>query len=681
MPANQLKDNFMSALRRCELQFPWSLLKKQEAYDNNKYRYPLRLNTQPATVKLYYPILKAIWLYQHPEELPTDRPYRLVQKHIRGSSGLEIQYVVEMGLQDNSSLVVTATEKSVRITHCETDGTREAILPFQNESGDTLTAITLALLPFVLDIDAKEGNGSLAKAIADIGGISGVNDWNDSTDIPDIYKEAFYFTDAMNEILTHKMDFEFGPATSSSAAEVEDAYFNSPTGLTGALVEEQYWTGGWEPQYVKVDGSAARSTAKKKMTIGEAKAKYRHYNADRKWNLMEQMLIPHFPDDTPVMPEVIRIADRICNTQNDVNPVVNIMWRGITSFGKSTGIKQLASIMNTPLLIMTCHPAMEISEFKSTYVPAGSTEGVELDMSGVVAAKRVNDPGKVRLPFFNDAMDYIATLSQDQADALMQSSSFFMTAMMDTEMACEMLLGKVENISTEDLCALYCDVREELATAPLHKKISSLEAAGNTDKEEEKGPEFMHVVSNYVKAMVNGYIVEIQEASRIRDSGVLVGLNEFDRAGAAIPLMNGAMARRHKKAICIISDNVGYTSCRPIDPSVLRRQGMIIDSYELTKEQLLDRVKRNTGCTDNTILDTGYDLWKCVKDFCEQNSIVEGSVSATELERFVQAVYYDGLDSITDNLNDCIISKATSSIEDQQAIRTACSTIYGAVAA
>lgn len=49
-----------------------------------------------------------------------------------------------------------------------------------------------------------------------------------------------------------------------------------------------------------------------------------------------------------------------------------------------------------------------------------------------------------------------------------------------------------------------------------------------------------------------------------------------------------------------------------------------------------------------------------------------------ELERFVQALMYDGLDCLEVDLDDCIISKATSSIEDQKGIRTACMTAIAA---
>lgn len=677
MARNALTDSFKKAIVSCPLGWPWKLLPKQIPYDNSKHFYPLRPGTMPTTVKLYHPILSAVLasMDQNDTNPVSELPYRLVKKTVFGTSGPASQHIVEVGLFDGSSLVVTAESGSVRISHCETDGSRSPIMNFKNESDTTLTAIILALLPQIEDIDAKEGTGKIATTCYPLHGLD-ASSWTSNNDIPELIHDAFYFTDAILSIMMEKLNLEFGPSTASVPEEVDAACFSSVNGLSGALVKENL-VNGWMPKYVQANGTAKKAV-RRNMTIQEAKEKYKFYNAHRNWTPAELKMIPTPPGDMPVMPETLRIAERLCNTRNDVNPVCNVMWRGVTSYGKSTGVRQLAAILNAPLLVVPCHPGMDINEFKSNFVPKGTVDGIELDMSGVTMPVKSIDSNN-RPPFFDDTLAYLNSLSEEDRSRRMDPNSFFTSVMMDVDFACSQLMGRVESISAEELCCLYTAICTEMKAAPLQKKIANLEAAGNKESKENNGPEFIHVVSNYIKAMVNGYIVEIQEASRIRDSGVLVGLNEFDRPGALIPLMNGGMARRHKDAICIITDNVGYTSCRPIDPSVIRRQGLIIDSYELTREQLLDRVKRNTGCQDTALLNLGYNLWDCVKSFCEQNSIVEGSVSPMELERFIQAVNYDGPDSITVNLNDCIISKASSSIEDQKEIRTACSTIYSAV--
>lgn len=278
------------------------------------------------------------------------------------------------------------------------------------------------------------------------------------------------------------------------------------------------------------------------------------------------------------------------------------------------------------------------------------------------------------------AIHYLVGLDPEKRKELMENDSqFFETALMDQEEAETALFGSVVGCELPDLLSIYTKVRTELIRKAYEVEMEKLQNQQSTPADSKEGPEFVHVVSPYIKAMTKGYIVEIQEASRIRDSGVMVSINEFDRPGAMLPMMNGGMAIRHKDAICVITDNVGYSSCRPIDPSVIRRQSMIIDSYDLPKEILIDRVKRNTGVKDSNMLTIAYNLWNAVREYCQQNSITEGSTSPVELERFVQAVKYDGPESIAVNLDDCIISKATSSIEDQREIRSVCSTLIPTV--
>ena len=687
MPTNALFANYKSNVKRKPLTDYWRFLQKKTQYDSALHYHGARTNTMPTRIELCNPVVKAIWMYSGAELLSDHMPFQLIQLHSFQTSGSETWYAAEVGLPDSSSLVITVKQNSIRISHCFIDplGTfiTEPLLPFAQESDDTLAAIFLTALPAILAKDTAEYGGKLLSAVQTIGRVSDASTWQSEADIPEEVRNALYYTDIALEIFGN-MEFEFGASTSTVAEEVDDSLLIDPTGastapkpLAGALVVE--YLDRWSPAFLQTTGVAA-SASVKKMTIAEAKAAFSHYSAHRNWTPAELALIPRFPDQMPVMEETLWLAEAITKTRNSINPVVNAMWRGVTAYGKSTGVKQLAAILNMPLLILTCHPGMEISEFKSSYVPATDKESIELDMSHVTMPASTAAPSSSH-PFFAEAMAYVKAKSEAEMAAFLDVDAMLELAFMDSDSVCEMLLGRVEPIVPEQILSLYFAVSKELEQAPLREKIARLEVAGNEDKPKDNAPQFVHVVSPYVKALVNGYLIEIQEASRIRDSGVLVGLNEFDRPEANITLMNGGSARRHKDAICIITDNVGYASCRPIDPSVLRRQGFIIDSYELTREMVIDRVKDNTGCTDNGLLELGYTLWDTVKTHCEHNSITEGSVSPMELERFVQAVMIGGQDSITRNLNNCIISKATSSIEDQREIRAACSTLCSAIVA
>lgn len=109
-------------------------------------------------------------------------------------------------------------------------------------------------------------------------------------------------------------------------------------------------------------------------------------------------------------------------------------------------------------------------------------------------------------------------------------------------------------------------------------------------------------------------------------------------------------------------------SCRPVDPSVIRRCAFVIDSYELTKETLLARVRYNTGFPDKDLLEKMYTVWLAISKHCKENDITEGSISATELEMWAQSVQVDGMSNVRENCRCCVVSKATSVVEEQEEI-------------
>ena len=266
------------------------------------------------------------------------------------------------------------------------------------------------------------------------------------------------------------------------------------------------------------------------------------------------------------------MARRYVGSRAAKRPMVNFMWRGVTAYGKSTGVEILACILHMPLLRVTCHSNMETQDFLSDFVPNTDTTGAE------------KGSGEV--------------------------------------------------------------------------------------------PRFKHVESNYVKALEHGYIVEVQEISRIKDSGVLVGLNEYDRAGAIIPLVDGSHARRHANALVIYTDNVGYNSCRPIDPSVIRRMAFIIDSYDLPKEKALARLELNTDVHNQQILEKCYNVWEKIREFCYDKGITNGSISQSELEMWVMAVKIDDYSNYRQNCIECVISKATNDMEEQEEILSSVVDLY-----
>ena len=616
---------------------------KQIPYDASKDRHPLRRNTNPVTVEFFSPIVRAVLCYA------AKAPNSFIPAAfglIRTAKGWAIETDVENGRKlvaayDPNSKKLSASTFNPAVF--EDPGT--GLTNYPQVSDLEMAALCLLFLPLALEAEASCSAPSLQQ---DIDKIANISDLQNPTE--DEIRSMYHLSVIADIMQT--MDVELEQSGTPAAFDMSHAF----TGPQVCGIETEKLI------HIKTKGMAQKPGVELKM--GEAKALYSSYSADRHWTPTELTLIPSFPDDMPVMDEAVKIVKRITQTEHDTNPVVNVMWRGETSYGKSTGVAQAAAILNMPLLRLTCHPAMEAQDFRSTLVPVTEEESVGLDESAIVPKADGDD-------LVSQALAHYAGLDQDQRRTLLDAESFFQDAMMDSDMAYTELLGSVpENGDSVSVCKLYLDLVSKLRQQPLQEKLAAAKK-GDSGNHKPEGPAFRHVQSNYVKAMVNGYMVEIQECSRIRDSGVLVSINEFDRPGSVIPLMTGALAKRHPKAICVMTDNVGYTSCRPVDPSVLRRMGIIIDSYDMPKKKLMDRVKWNTGCKDSVLLKKAYDVWQKVREFTQNNQITEGTVSATELERFVQALMCDGMDAFDEDLDDCIISKATSSLDDQKDIRAA----------
>ena len=395
-----------------------------------------------------------------------------------------------------------------------------------------------------------------------------------------------------------------------------------PGGAVNLLTDDVVKTGALSgtvvcgsPRLLLGASGVARSK-NKVMTFKEAKIEFQHWSSAQEWTEEEKRLIPVFPDDYPVLPEALKFARLFVRTRDDQRPMSNFLWRGITSYGKSKGVELMAAFLNMPLLRVTCHATMETQNFLSEFVPDNS-----------------NAHAGAQLPSFESiALDPISAYKE--------------------------LTGLDDENATPQACM---------------DAYAAAAAAQNTG-----GARFKHVESNFIKALSKGYIVEVQEISRIKDPGVLVGLNDYDTPNSVIPLVDGSQTRRHPNAMVVYSDNVGYVSCRPVDPSVIRRMAYVIDSYELSKADVIARVVYNTGFTDRPLLEKLYEVWNQVAIFCKEREITDGSISVTELEMWAQAIQADNMDKNTvyENCQNCLISKATSDIDEQKAIIASVLNVY-----
>jgi len=392
---------------------------------------------------------------------------------------------------------------------------------------------------------------------------------------------------------------------------------------TGAYIPDMIIGGEFK---IFIENKSSKDPLTKGATIKEAVKMFEGYNAKKIWTPKEQELIKastaRISDDDIVSPEVLKMALYVTKSSKDKKPIRNFFWRGETGFGKSYGCEELAKILNMPLVRITCFPTMETTDFLTKFIP-DTDEGMNNF-----------EIGDVEYPSFEE-------ISYDPVTAYKK------------------ITGIYDESATSDMCL----------TAYVNVKVAELQT---NEKEESSAPRFKLVKSDYVVGLSRGYIVEIQEPSIIFNSGVLAGLNEFNRPGCIIPLPDGGHVVRDENAIVIYTDNVSYEGCRPINQSVLRRAFLAIDSYQMSKEDIIARVKHMSEFDDDDILEQMYEVWESIRNHCKENSITDGSVSIEELGNWAQAVRILGPARIRETCIDTVVSKATAFIEEQEDIIASC---------
>ncbi|NLP35087.1 MAG: AAA domain-containing protein [Clostridiales bacterium] len=115
-----------------------------------------------------------------------------------------------------------------------------------------------------------------------------------------------------------------------------------------------------------------------------------------------------------------------------------------------------------------------------------------------------------------------------------------------------------------------------------------------SDKDKSNKVEYQYYPSEIVRAYENGWLLEIQEPTVIRDAAVLMALNSALEPDGSLNLPT-RIVRRHPDFIAIITTNRGYNGCRPLNEA-LRDRVQHAEKLDLPpKEVMIERAKAKTG--------------------------------------------------------------------------------------
>ena len=360
----------------------------------------------------------------------------------------------------------------------------------------------------------------------------------------------------------------------------------------------------------------------------------------RKLNPQEQLLVPKLPEWYIIPQEVVDICKHAQATTGKSMQMRNFLLRGPAGTGKTMGAKAIAAGLHLPYMKYTCSAGTEIFDFIGMIFPdsdSASTGDAQLDqeretLKSMGGINYANVSKLMNLPDLDD-MDY------DPAGVYLALTG----------------IEKSDATSQECMSIVLDKVTEKVRA--LSKRDEASQSSGQT---------YTYVETDFIKALKNGYVIEIQEPSTIVQPGVLVGLNSLLEQSGSITLPTGEVIERHPDAVVVVTTNISYEGCRGMNQSVLDRMSLVRDVELPTPEVMVQRAMSVTGETDEYQVSQMVQVVNDMAEYCRKNSITDGSYGMRSLIDWIVSTQITG-DPYQSALY-TIISKATSDELDRESL-------------
>ncbi|WP_041917234.1 AAA family ATPase [Desulfitobacterium dehalogenans] len=262
----------------------------------------------------------------------------------------------------------------------------------------------------------------------------------------------------------------------------------------------------------------------------------------------EQTLVWCKPSSHKDSEEEIRICNEIKRSWNQSEmKIANILLEGDAGSGKTQLAKALSANFGLPYTKVTCFADMDKSDIIGAILPVLSDEQQE-------------------------------SMGREEKEALKA-------------------LYQSDNLSAAvGILVKTLGITEKQAGVRIRQMVKVLEQLPQTEN-----VKYRFYPSEIVRAFRNGYLLEIQEPTVIRDAAMLMALNSALEPDGIINLPT-EIIHRHPDFIAVITTNRGYNGCRPLNEALRDRiqhaERMDMPSIEV----MIERAIAKTGYTDRYVL-------------------------------------------------------------------------------
>lgn len=364
-------------------------------------------------------------------------------------------------------------------------------------------------------------------------------------------------------------------------------------------------------------------------------------NPSRTLSNTELALVPEIPEWHILTKEVVDICKHVQYSTGTTNPMRNFLLRGPAGTGKTHDARAIAAGLGLPYVKYTCSADTDVYDFIGQVYPEfGSSTG---DPETDAELKKLEEMGGITYQSVRTLLDLPDAMDMD----------------FDPESAYQRMTGIAKpGVSIHDCM--------DMAFSVITDKVRALTAAkyaSGTD-----GPRYNYFETDFILGLKNGYVIEIQEPANITQPSVMTGLNDLLEQSGTILLPDKRRIKRHPDAVVIITTNLNYEGCRPLNQSVLDRMNKIKDIAMPPVEVMAQRAMSVTGCEDDYLVSQMVQVVNDMADYCQKNGVSDGNVGMRSLIDWI--ISYGCTGNAYESALDTIISRATADEEEQQTLIT-----------
>lgn len=223
--------------------------------------------------------------------------------------------------------------------------------------------------------------------------------------------------------------------------------------------------------------------------------------------------------------------------------------------------------------------------------------------------------------------------------------------------------------------------------------VTTFQCSANTDENDLLGKpislglsggdgKISYTETELVRAVKNGWIIEIQEAASVKETAVLQIFNALLDGTELLQLPDGRQLTPHPNFIMVFTTNVSYEGCNALNQSLISRNQFVREVALPSDEEFAQRLASQLSWPDKiskTPIKEAIKTMHKIKEYLKENYLMDGSCDFRAVKDWLQLYLAYNEVGIPKTLLECseytVIPKATLDNEHHDAIRAICAAL------